>query len=202
MKSLTLNQTWTRCTRMWREVIKLRKKDRSIPVCDLKKQCLKKLYPKDYDDNMWADCYFCDYAITHNCHKYPFSAYCSRVNGPCPGKMLSPKFDCENTSYNWFDHPIAFLRKIEQLNKQRLAKAKKGEAMTTPCERTSAIQRTIEFLEDVAFFPVKAPNVPMAVRDRAKNLLRHFPTDAETSLIKWHDSPEQPDPDHPPIDPI
>ena len=48
--------------------------------------------------------------------------------------------------------------------------------MTMPYERTNAVRKTADFLV-LLCNPKETPGVPKAFRDRAFNLLRHFPTD-------------------------
>lgn len=47
--------------------------------------------------------------------------------------------------------------------------------MTTPAERTRAVLSTEEFLAEL-LDPRKTPRVPSALRERARRLLRHYPT--------------------------
>jgi hypothetical protein len=47
--------------------------------------------------------------------------------------------------------------------------------MTLPTERTDAVLRTEKFLLDLCN-PKTTPRVPKEVRDRARSLLRHYPS--------------------------
>lgn len=47
--------------------------------------------------------------------------------------------------------------------------------MTLPDERYRAVERTEQFLIDLCN-PRKTPRVPKEVRDRARSLLRHYPS--------------------------
>jgi hypothetical protein len=58
--------------------------------------------------------------------------------------------------------------------------------MTLPAERTSAIRLAERFLLDL-MDPKKTPRVPMAIRDRARGILRHYPSMYHTGQIKWGD---------------
>lgn len=54
--------------------------------------------------------------------------------------------------------------------------------MTVPIERTNAVVWTEEFLLDLAD-PKKTPRIPKAIRERAKRMLRHYPTKYDMELI-------------------
>lgn len=53
--------------------------------------------------------------------------------------------------------------------------------MTTPDERTRAILHTKDLLVEL-LSAEQAPNVPEAIRDEARRLLRHYPSPAELGL--------------------
>lgn len=53
--------------------------------------------------------------------------------------------------------------------------------MTTPDERTRAILHTKDLLVEL-LSAEQAPNVPEAIRDEARRLLRHYPGPAELGL--------------------
>jgi len=48
--------------------------------------------------------------------------------------------------------------------------------MTLPYERTNAVNRTREFLYDL-LDPKKTPRIPKEIRQRARSLLKHYPTE-------------------------
>lgn len=54
--------------------------------------------------------------------------------------------------------------------------------MTTPSERTRAVVHTAEFLRDLTM-PSVTPEVPRAVREEARRLLRHYPGRGDMSLV-------------------
>ena len=54
--------------------------------------------------------------------------------------------------------------------------------MTLPYERTDAVIYTEKFLLDL-IDPKKTPRVPSQVRDRARSLLRHYPTEYEIETV-------------------
>jgi hypothetical protein len=54
--------------------------------------------------------------------------------------------------------------------------------MTIPIERTNAVIRTQKFLLDL-LDPKKTPRVPRLIRQDARNLLRHYPSEFEMNVI-------------------
>lgn len=48
--------------------------------------------------------------------------------------------------------------------------------MTLPIERKHAIKNTERFLLDLSY-PRITPRIPKEIRDRARSLLKHYPTD-------------------------
>lgn len=54
--------------------------------------------------------------------------------------------------------------------------------MTVPVERTNAVMRTEEFLQDL-IDPKKTPRVPRQIREQALQCLRHYPSKFEMGLI-------------------
>lgn len=54
--------------------------------------------------------------------------------------------------------------------------------MTIPVERTNAILYTSEFLKDL-MDPKKTPRIPKHIRLRARQLLKHYPTQFEMEII-------------------
>jgi hypothetical protein len=54
--------------------------------------------------------------------------------------------------------------------------------MTLPVERTNAVINTEQFLLDL-LFSKKTPRVPKEIRQRASQLLRHYPSRYEMEMI-------------------
>lgn len=54
--------------------------------------------------------------------------------------------------------------------------------MTVPVERTNAVVWTQEFLYEL-LDPSKTPRVPKDIRERARSLLRHYPSKYEMEII-------------------
>lgn len=54
--------------------------------------------------------------------------------------------------------------------------------MTVPIERTNAVMWTEDFLLDLCD-PKKTPRVPKSIRERAKRMLRHYPSKFEMETI-------------------
>jgi hypothetical protein len=61
------------------------------------------------------------------------------------------------------------------LKKRRLSKAR-YDSMTLPDERYRNIIQTRKFLMELTS-PLMTPKVPKVVRERARNLLKHYPSD-------------------------
>lgn len=57
--------------------------------------------------------------------------------------------------------------------------------MTLPDERYRAVQRTKQFLIDLCSAQ-RTPRVPLAIRDQANALLRHYPSDYDMHLASMH----------------
>ena len=55
------------------------------------------------------------------------------------------------------------------------------KAMTMPDERTRAIRRTREFLQDL-LNPAKTKSIPRKIRDRAYVCLRHYPGEGDIAI--------------------
>lgn len=54
--------------------------------------------------------------------------------------------------------------------------------MTTPNERYRSLKQGKKFLEELCD-PGKTPRVPSVIRDRARNILKHFPNDHQLDNI-------------------
>lgn len=54
--------------------------------------------------------------------------------------------------------------------------------MTKPEDRYKALKQTRKLLEELCD-PGKTPRVPSIIRDRARTILRHYPTDYEVEGI-------------------
>jgi hypothetical protein len=122
MKKLTLDETWDRCLKMWRWVVAKWEPNKTIDVVRLKDAWLKEYRPKD---KLRCNCYFCEYAKQRDkAQRVNEDGVCNSGWTLCPGRLVSPRFDCQNPKYDWSWYPDAFLRKVEQLNKKRLEQKK------------------------------------------------------------------------------
>ena len=54
--------------------------------------------------------------------------------------------------------------------------------MTLPNERFNAIKSTRDFLYDL-IDPKKTPRIPLVIRRRARNVLKHFPCDYDMKKV-------------------
>lgn len=116
MKRLTFDGAWTKCLRQWRWIGRQIKAGDKRWIEDLKDAWLAE---NDHDAVLEAGCYFCAYASL-------FDGTCDH----CPAKMVDQKFKCTRDEYNFWDNPLAFLRKLEQLNRKRLAMKKNRKGRT------------------------------------------------------------------------
>ena len=109
MKRLNLNETWVLCLKMWKWIAKEVEagRDSITDVIDLKDEWLTKHGFRDVEEN----CFFCDYARR--------KAGCLQS---CPGKKIDGSFNCDNKEYHYAGEPIAFYKKLVELNKIRLKK--------------------------------------------------------------------------------
>lgn len=106
MIELTLDETWEKCLKMWRWIVKQIKLHPYSNVEVLKRKWLKKYgFGKIYND-----CFFCDYTFKHA------SIECDK----CPAFLVDRYFHCTSNEYCWEKKPAEFLKKITELNKQRL----------------------------------------------------------------------------------
>jgi hypothetical protein len=120
-KKLSLEKTWIECLKMWKWIVEQIKKDPNIGVITLKSEWLVKNKYKGLEGN----CFFCDYdqsTIDSN-----GGIYNIKICKYCPGRLVNRKFNCEYTSYDWYDKPIAFYKKLLELN--RIRKSKKIKKM-------------------------------------------------------------------------
>ena len=104
---MTLNESWERCLKMWRWIgAQIRNGD----VCSV--DVLKEDYIEIFDPGAEGTCYFCEYDTEH-CNEEG----CSQ----CPGRLVDLLFYCDKEGYHYWREPLAFLAKIEELNKIRLS---------------------------------------------------------------------------------
>lgn len=54
--------------------------------------------------------------------------------------------------------------------------------MTLPFERTNAVIQTEKFLMNLCD-PKVTPGLPKVIRERARGLLRHYPTESDLQLV-------------------
>ena len=105
MKKLTLDKTWEQCLIMWQWIVR--------QPCPRDISWLKQKWLKKYGFNdICCDCFFCE----HDNHR---TCTC------CPGYKVDKNFNCGNKEYDYHSKPAAFLRKLNELNKKRLAKGRK-----------------------------------------------------------------------------
>ena len=109
MKRLTLDETWVLCLKMWKWIAKEVKNGRS-DISNLKAGWLEQNNLKGVLD----DCFFCEYTEKRN-----------KDCDICPAVKIDKDFHCSHIEYDFYIKPIAFYKKLCELNKLRLAKKRK-----------------------------------------------------------------------------
>lgn len=119
--TMTLNETWKNCLRMWKWIVeqiddKKQLNDNNYDnhfMPHLKEEFLKKHH---FTKKIESDCFFCEYSNrgckSFNCRK-------------CPGIKVDPNFDCLDSSYHFMLNPQKFYRKLLRLNARRKAALRK-----------------------------------------------------------------------------
>jgi len=104
---------------MWTWVPKEWAKDRSKDVEELKGAWMEGhgYSPSD----VYADCFFCEYAKRAGNKSSPLTNPCSF----CPGRRVDEDFYCMRYTYDYETKPVKFYAELKRLNKIRLAKKKK-----------------------------------------------------------------------------
>ena len=125
MKRLNLNETWVLCLKMWKWIaMKVRvaiKAGKEWDVVILKREWLSSHGFENI--RIYHNCFFCEYAHQHNPHKDIRGEGCSL----CLARKIDKEFDCQDTDYEYDQKPIAFYKKLVELNKIRLKKRKAVE---------------------------------------------------------------------------
>jgi len=114
MKKMTLDETWDKCLRMWKWIAKEEKRKGNRILVDALKQSWLLNHGYQTKD-IEADCFFCEYCRTHE-SKNSDSTRCVL----CPGKKVDKSFHCASIRYHYAHRPIAFYKKICELNRIRL----------------------------------------------------------------------------------
>jgi hypothetical protein len=122
MRRLSLDKTWDECLRMWTWITKhvsLEERFGSTVVL-LKEIWLRDYYPQT---EMLNGCFFCEYCVGKGEKVWPSKGlqYCKQ----CPGRLVDPKFNCEEIDQSWFDDPWEFYEQLKYLNRRRLAQKRR-----------------------------------------------------------------------------
>ncbi|MCK5609330.1 hypothetical protein KAR91_46080 [Candidatus Pacearchaeota archaeon] len=103
---------WKLCLEMWDD-------EELLSHCQVwigkSRWCRKKGYK--IDDN----CFFCDFArrTFFRKHKRPYREF-EEACKYCPGRAVSPSFNCFNRAYRYNVFPRKFAVKLHRMNKKRL----------------------------------------------------------------------------------
>ncbi len=107
MRKMNLDDTWKYCLQMWKWIATQIKKNPDLDVRLLKTRWVKNhgFYGID------KACFFCEYVNKRyaNCDL-------------CPGRKIDENFECTCHNYSYVHKPIAFYKKLFQLNTIRKAK--------------------------------------------------------------------------------
>ena len=116
MKRLTLDETWVLCLKMWKWIAKEVRADKKAGKDSV--NALKQEWAEKHEfENIHQDCFFCEYAQRRD------GLQDCRL---CPAKRVDKDFHCMDAYECCFCcYPIAFYKKLLELNKIRLAKMKR-----------------------------------------------------------------------------
>lgn len=104
MRSATV---WKLCIEMWDWIAERIRVGSTDSVETLKRQwCAKKGY------DLYAKCFFCDWAKRHTKRVL----FCSK----CPGRNITKTFSCQALAYDYQHDPLKFRAKLHRMNTKRL----------------------------------------------------------------------------------
>jgi len=106
---MTLDECWEQSLAMWKHIAeheRLNSGNLSSEVPALKAQWMR-----DRNLRIYNDCFFCHYSLQLG------DTRCRL----CPGRLVDPEFDCENSEYDYIFNPHGFYAKLLELNAKRLA---------------------------------------------------------------------------------
>ena len=112
-KGMRVATVWKLCLEMWDWIV-----ERILAGDERDVSELKLAWCKGHNFDLRAACFFCDYALRVSGERFLFEEACIC----CPGKAVSPRFDCQNEAYDWDYEPLRFHAKLHRMNKKRLKK--------------------------------------------------------------------------------
>jgi hypothetical protein len=110
MKKPSLDKTWELCLKMWKWITVERRKGNRACTAILKSEWCK----RHSFMHIAVDCFFCEYNRAHQ------GIGCSK----CPATLIDKEFRCVGSSYDYGRFPLAFYKKLLQLNRKRKALSK------------------------------------------------------------------------------
>ena len=118
-KTMTLDEIWSECIRMWRWIVKMIKAGDERPVVILKREWI---ILNGYMGAVRLNCFFCHFVFQGP--KSPKTKYidgldCENYWRNCPAKRISKSFYCTRLDYAYEEYPKAFLAELLRLNKIR-----------------------------------------------------------------------------------
>ena len=110
-----LDRCWKNCLWMWKWVSKTY--DGTREVATLKDEWLKS---HRFRNEVEANCFFCEWHNAHGGGNYEYRNI--TICKHCPGVYVSKSFCCQSHfSYKYDENPVAFYRKLLQLDAKRKA---------------------------------------------------------------------------------
>lgn len=128
---LSLNETWKRCFKMWKDMIAVLKiasedEDVTIDVAAIKKIWLQLNGYKKYICN---DCFFCDY-VENSTNGHIEDPDIPGGCPTCPGTKIDPNFACQKARCHWAENPEGFYQELIRLNRIRIARKSRKNKKT------------------------------------------------------------------------
>ncbi len=93
-----LDRCWKDCLRMWKWISENKK--RGMSVVSMKIEWLR---VHRFKKPIRAYCFFCEYAGVVKLTSGMKIPNCDN----CPGRLVGNRFDCQNVTYNYYNHPKA-----------------------------------------------------------------------------------------------
>ncbi|HUV72295.1 MAG TPA: hypothetical protein VMW25_04745 [Clostridia bacterium] len=104
--TLTLDMAWNLCLKQWAWIKAEKEAGSKLSAITLKGQWCR----ENGFDGVHGYCFFCEY------NKQFRGSWCDK----CPGRLVDPKFGCNNKEYHYGKKPLDFHAELVRLNKIRL----------------------------------------------------------------------------------
>jgi hypothetical protein len=100
----------------WDWMIEQREKGDNRHIDVLKEEWCEK---NGYEKKLVYDCFFCEYSRQHGADPRSYSTTIG-LDCNCPAKKIDEEFRCTEGEYHYARNPLAFYKKLKQLNRIRL----------------------------------------------------------------------------------